>query len=206
MATVLLYILLLFFGIGICQIEIRSSISSKSQCSSEKDECISLSFNSVQDLKNKLEDKNFQDRLAEQIKRQLLNEAEKPTSPEENVGQLLFINKSMTYKQSKEYCHNMSRNLVSGYIRNKTVLNFTKIGDAHSLWIGLDELNGFWRWADGVNSTANNTNWGTNQPENNNEKCAVVFPKNNWTIHDYPSDNPPHNFSFICEKKITDQC
>nr|XP_039265879.1 hepatic lectin-like [Styela clava] len=109
----------------------------------------------------------------------------------------------VNYATAKANCRKLGADLASVGVRNTTVrseiLQMVKSGGKHT-WVGLDDIEheGKYVWADGVDSTKDNTDWDGRQPDNYfNEDCVEFNPYMNWKLNDATCSLSKY---YICEK------
>ena len=113
---------------------------------------------------------------------------------------------SNTTFYSEIFCLKAFKNFSKNWIVLHLLLCSRRIIDAvlqsSGVWIGLNDKNneGVFVWIDGINATANNIEWKTNEPNNSGqgEDCAVM----NWSNRKTNDLSCEKNKYGLCEQKI----
>lgn len=128
-------------------------------------------------------------------------------SPKEGIvgpnNYTYFLTEPMNWKKAQVYCKSKGAMLATVGGRDPAILSFfvdNVMTNTDDTWIGLNDrkIEGNWVWNDGVESTSNNTNWNTGEPNDrfNKEDCGVV--NLDGLINDQTCSK---KFYGICEKK-----
>lgn len=78
-----------------------------------------------------------------------------------------------------------------------------RCGDSHAFWIDLTDTvtENTFIWGDGTLATAENTDWGNNQPDNwSGADCSVVSRGMGYKFDDVPCEGSTNGV--ICERYI----
>nr|CAB3231617.1 C-type lectin domain family 4 member F-like [Phallusia mammillata] len=114
----------------------------------------------------------------------------------------------MTWTESRSYCQSISGDLATWGMRNASTRNWiienvVRPGAYVHYWIGLSDIEqeGIWKYIDGVNATAANTDFADGEPNDSlgDADCARLQRENNYRMDD---DNCGQNYRAICERTL----
>nr|XP_039274469.1 lectin-like [Styela clava] len=114
-----------------------------------------------------------------------------------------LFNDQVNYATAKSNCQKLGADLASAGVRDSTVrreiLPLVKAGNDDT-WIGLSKLEGKFIWADGVDSTEDNTDWDADQPDNlgGGEDCVQFWPVDKWQLNNISCNI---DMKYICEAR-----
>ncbi|XP_077327208.1 asialoglycoprotein receptor 2-like isoform X2 [Lithobates pipiens] len=110
---------------------------------------------------------------------------------------------SIPWNASKKECENKGAHLV--VINGEAEMNFLRgIANKQSIWIGLTDADGTWRWVDGTSYDITPKFWEKGQPDDwkghvvgGGEDCAMLRHGHEWN-----DGHCTEIIKYICEKKI----
>nr|XP_033703522.1 C-type lectin domain family 10 member A [Tursiops truncatus] len=128
-----------------------------------------------------------------------------PTSWLEHEGSCYWFSSSgKPWPEAEKYCQQEDAYLVVINSREEQDFVQAHIGSSYT-WMGLSDLDGVWKWADGTDYETNFKNWKPGQPDDwqghglgGGEDCAHFHPDGKW--NDDACQRPYH---WICEAGLS---
>nr|XP_030718176.1 C-type lectin domain family 10 member A [Globicephala melas] len=128
-----------------------------------------------------------------------------PTSWLEHEGSCYWFSSSgKPWPEAEKYCQLEDAYLVVINSREEQDFVQAHIGSSYT-WMGLSDLDGVWKWADGTDYETNFKNWKPGQPDDwqghglgGGEDCAHFHPDGKW--NDDACQRPYH---WICEAGLS---
>uniref|UniRef100_A0A8C0E0Y1 Asialoglycoprotein receptor 2 n=1 Tax=Balaenoptera musculus TaxID=9771 RepID=A0A8C0E0Y1_BALMU len=128
-----------------------------------------------------------------------------PTSWLEHEGKCYWVSSSgKPWPEAEKYCQLEDAYLVVINSREEQDFVQAHIGSSYT-WMGLSDLDGVWKWADGTDYETNFKNWKPGQPDDwqghglgGGEDCAHFHPDGKW--NDDACQRPYH---WICEAGLS---
>uniref|UniRef100_A0A8C0DYR4 Asialoglycoprotein receptor 2 n=1 Tax=Balaenoptera musculus TaxID=9771 RepID=A0A8C0DYR4_BALMU len=131
-----------------------------------------------------------------------------PTSWLEHEGKCYWVSSSgKPWPEAEKYCQLEDAYLVVINSREEQVRPLERRSKTRSsyTWMGLSDLDGVWKWADGTDYETNFKNWKPGQPDDwqghglgGGEDCAHFHPDGKW--NDDACQRPYH---WICEAGLS---
>uniref|UniRef100_A0A8C2ECC4 C-type lectin domain-containing protein n=1 Tax=Cyprinus carpio TaxID=7962 RepID=A0A8C2ECC4_CYPCA len=106
-----------------------------------------------------------------------------------------------SWTESRRFCTERGADLT--IINSKTEQEFIKtISGGDGVWIGLTDIDmeGRWKWVDGITLTSGFSFWGIGEPNGQKEENCITSYPTGW--YDYPCSSA---FKWICEKKFKNE-
>ncbi|XP_068387099.1 C-type lectin domain family 10 member A isoform X1 [Eschrichtius robustus] len=128
-----------------------------------------------------------------------------PTNWLEHEGKCYWVSSSgKPWPEAEKYCQLEDAYLVVINSREEQDFVQAHIGSSYT-WMGLSDLDGVWKWADGTDYETNFKNWKPGQPDDwqghglgGGEDCAHFHPDGKW--NDDACQRPYH---WICEAGLS---
>ncbi|XP_078660072.1 uncharacterized protein LOC144904802 [Branchiostoma floridae x Branchiostoma belcheri] len=93
----------------------------------------------------------------------------------------LLVDTPKTWRDARDACHQLQADLASLTTADEQTYMGTQVGATY--WFGLSDIvaEDGWQWADGTDYDPAVTNWGPNEPNNQNgEDCAEILSNGRW--------------------------
>ncbi|KAM5170841.1 asialoglycoprotein receptor 1-like [Mantella aurantiaca] len=112
-----------------------------------------------------------------------------------------YSQRAKTWEGAKKDCEKRNAHLV---VINGEEENIFLQDVSLTLWIGLTDVDGSWKWVDGTSYDASPKFWGQDQPDEwfghglgGGEDCGQLFKTEGWN-----DDHCSRSFNYVCEKKM----